>query len=130
MLSKKNRVRICASVLNSLHFENTIKFFPHTKYVTSACDRNEVSFRTPEAIEKLEQDTNLYFSEWMITCRATKKNTNEPVEYFISTAYATNKVFVFSWGFSFEERPSRQIFLENVSSRVNINLENLHNTVL
>ena len=92
------------------------------KFVSRTCSRKEVSFRTPSAIDKLDQGINVKFDEWMMICRAKNMidETDRDIEYLISTAYESNKVFVYSWNQLLDK-----IYLENVSTHVNINLEDM-----
>ena len=107
--------RICVSVLGSMYFKTKIKY-AQSAHNEDPCQYIEVTFRTAEAKRVLEMAPQNYY-EWMIVCEAKKVTTTdeEGIHFFISRAYASNQVFVYSADYK-----NGVVYLENLSTNVSV----------
>lgn len=102
--------RFCVAVSRSSYFAERIRYPQPT---TSACSKEEVSFRTVEAITKAAGKP--YF-ERMTLCRLEYENFREGKCFlYISRAYLSNAVFVYR-----RDPTDGKIYLENLSTNISI----------
>lgn len=113
-LSKSEKLRICASVVGSLHFANRIIFIPDEMNVSEQCTLKTVSFKTNEAAADTKDDP--WYNEWMVSCFVQPIIPSEAPGHstiFISRAYLSQNVFVYSFDLS-----AKALYIDNVSARI------------
>lgn len=101
--------RLCAIVLMSSYFKEKVKYLREKQPVS--CTKRYISFRTVNARDEVAG--KLYF-EFMAQCDVVMVNGTDGF-YFISRAYNSNQVFVYSYN-----NPDGKLYIENLSTNVNI----------
>lgn len=105
-------------MLNSSYFEGKLKYFPEDKEFKGECEKKEISFQA-EQIDFV--DELLAYKEWMLLCPSQQVEKNVTAfQYFVSRAYSSEQVFVYTRDPSTEE-----IFLESVGKNISIVVDDI-----
>ena len=87
-LTRSEKLRLCASVMNSVRYRNMILFRPTLQSVDHVCIRRSISFLKYEIADGVHK-------EWMIACRGKTFQTKEPSVYYLSLGgFSVNPVYV------------------------------------
>ena len=96
------KLRVCASILNSKKYKDTIEFVAVDFNVENHCTKGLVSLRI-----KSKDDSNVSsertFEDWMLPCRARMIETNSPITFYMSDGFEDEtSAFVYTSTYSTE----------------------------
>lgn len=114
-LSPSEKLRVCASVLNSSFFIDKVKFVPDIHNFKEECKLMRFSFQTDKA--KAEANGG-HYEEWMLPCSVEPIAVYAPSMLLVSRSYHSHYAFVYSFDYLSEEW-----YIENISGRISVLIE-------
>ena len=121
-LTLSNKLRLCASLFSSKRLKKRYTFWPTIEQVEVDCIRRRISFVKRKRVQTLlvvtrkdSVDRTKILEEWTIGCKATRKNDNQPIIYYVSRGDVKNTIFAYKRKF-----PDDRIFVAGYFDNVSV----------
>ena len=116
--------------MNSSYFEDKMRFLPDGRNVKDKCEKRQVlpeenRLRRKGRTMRLLMKKSTSHEEWMMACVTHRKEDNTKVEYYLSRAYSSSKLFVYA-----VDKVTGDMILENLGIRVRNVIDNSRKKIL
>jgi len=107
-LKYNQKLRICVKALGSSYFEGKLKNY-RDALIKDQCYRRKISFQTEYGKEAARSS----YYDWIIDCDATDLRSNSGAIFYVSRAYNSNHVFVYTLS-------GENLYLETLATNMTI----------